>query len=495
MNEQNGNKSSLSSKRPTATRRVQFGPKTVIREVSPDENTPIQVQEQVITPAAPLRHGVHSGKAEAKAKAEAEAEARAKAEAKAKAEAEAKAKAEAEARAKAKAAAKEETAAKTKATEKQVEKASADSEAKQKKKRRRKTVVRVILRTLLVIFTLIALLAAGLCMVMNKAFNGPSETARDVLTMSMLESSGMKWVPALFIGEDKVEEIRSANKNADVLPEEQSDPTQIVIERDTISGEKSDLWKDYPDGIRIVEISGDTYNAHLMMIRDPSTVYLATSTKSGFKRSVPGTRINKQIVTEGAVAAINGGAFFDNGTSSPEVGSTPCGLVLSGGKVVWDDGNDDYHGFVGFNNDDILVVAQNMTAAQAKELGIRDGCAFGPVLLMNGTVNEEAYNANSGYNPRTAIGQTADGTVLFLCIDGRQTGSLGGTYADATDILVEYGAVNACNLDGGSSSVMLYKDVQGRYGDAGQIVMINSYSLLQEEPRKMPTFFMVRPGK
>ena len=134
-----------------------------------------------------------------------------------------------------------------------------------------------------------------------------------------------------------------------------------------------------------------------------------------------------------------------------------------------------------------------MTAAQAQELNIRDGCCFGPVLIINGSINEDVYNANSGYNPRTAIGQRADGSVIFLCIDGRQAGSLGGTYADIINIMVEFGAVNACNLDGGSSTVMLYRDMQGRYGEPGQVQMINNYSLLQEKPRKMPTFFMVRP--
>ena len=89
--------------------------------------------------------------------------------------------------------------------------------------------------------------------------------------------------------------------------------------------------------------------------------------------------------------------------------------------------------------------------------------------------------------------------MIFLCIDGRQAGSLGGSYADTIDILVEFGAVNACNLDGGSSTVMLYKDTQGLYGDDvkhwdNDIAMINNYSLLQKEPRRMPTFFMVRPG-
>ena len=95
----------------------------------------------------------------------------------------------------------------------------------------------------------------------------------------------------------------------------------------------------------------------------------------------------------------------------------------------------------------------------------------------------------SGVNPRTAIGQRADGAVIFVCIDGRQASSLGGTYADIIDVMVEFGAVNACNLDGGSSTVMLYRDPE-----SGEVSMVNSYSLLQEEPRRMPTFFMVRPG-
>ena len=134
------------------------------------------------------------------------------------------------------------------------------------------------------------------------------------------------------------------------------------------------------------------------------------------------------------------------------------------------------------------------SVGQAMELGIRDGCCFGPVLVMDGAINEEAYNSNSGFNPRTAIGQRSDGTVLFVCIDGRQAGSLGGTYKDIIDIMTEYGAVNACNLDGGSSTVMLYKDTCGKMGEKDEVHMINNYSLLQEEPRRMPTFFMVRPG-
>ena len=347
------------------------------------------------------------------------------------------------------------------------------------KKTRR--ILRFFLRTLLTILTVAAVLVVGLCMILDEVFNGPSETARNRLTMSLLEASATKWVPAVFLGSDRVDQIQA--KVAADLPDGQSDPSQVIIRTDSPLG--SDEWTGHPDGLRVEEVSGDTYNAYVMLIRDPSRVYLCPSSRS-YARSKPGTRITKQIETEGAAAAINGGAFFDNGTISPEVGSVPCGLVVSEGEILWDDGSS-YYGFAGFNEDDILVVSKTMSAYEAKEARIRDGCCYGPVLIMNSAINEEAYNTNSGYNPRTAIGQRADGAVILLCIDGRQAGSLGATYADIIDVMVEYGAVNACNLDGGSSTVMLLRD------ENGAVQTVNNVSLLQEEPRRMPTFFMVRP--
>ena len=359
-----------------------------------------------------------------------------------------------------------------------------------KKSNAGKVVLTIVLRSLLVIFTIVAIAVGGLCVTLNVIFNGPSPSARDVLTMSLLEASATKWVPGLFIGQDKVEEIR-ARVDAP-LPEDFSNASQVIITSGT-SADTSDEWENYPDGIRIESISGDTYNAHVMIVRDPSSVYLATSSDR-FSTSIPGARITAQIEVEGAIAGVNAGAFNDDGTANSYVGSCPIGMVISEGKIVWDDGQN-YEGFVGFNEDNILVVANSMDKTRAKELKIRDGCCFGPVLIMNGVVNQVEYSANSGYNPRTALGQRADGAVIFVCIDGRQVGSLGGTYTDLINIMVEYGAVNACNLDGGSSTVMLYRDTEGRYGEAGEVVMINNYSLLQEKPRLMPTFFMVRPAE
>ena len=364
---------------------------------------------------------------------------------------------------------------------------------KKKKKKGSGLFGRIVRRFFLVLFTVIALILVAACLALNLIFNGPSPAARDVLTMSLLEPSGTKWIPGLFMDAETLDSIRTREDSN--LTDEFSNTSEIVINKDAAISTGTDEWANSPDGIRFESHSGDTYNAHIMIVRDPSKVYLGTSTEN-FSTSIPGTRINDQIETDGAIAGVNAGAFFDNGTSDPSVGSVPEGLVYSKGACKWTTGSppNGIKGFAGFNKDNILVVAQdNLSKAQAEELNIRDGCCFGPVLIMNGEINQEAYNSNSGWNPRTAVGQRKDGAVVFVCIDGRQAGSMGGTYKDVIDIMIEYGVVNACNMDGGSSSIMVYRDTYGLFGEAGTVQVINSYSLLQERPRKMPTFWMVAP--
>ena len=364
---------------------------------------------------------------------------------------------------------------------------------KKKKKKGSGLFGRIVRRFFLVLFTVIALILVAACLAASLIFNGPSPAARDILTMTLLEPSGTKWIPGLFMDAQTLDSIRARDDSN--LKDEFSNASEIVINKDTAISAGVDEWANYPDGIRFESHSGDTYNAHIMIVRDPSKVFLGTSTEN-FSTSIPGTRIDDQIETDGAIAGVNAGAFFDNGTSDPAVGSVPEGLVYSKGVCKWTTGSppNGIKGFAGFNKDNILVVAQdNLSKAQAEELNIRDGCCFGPVLIMNGEINQEAYNSNSGWNPRTAVGQRKDGAVVFVCIDGRQAGSAGGTYKDVIDIMIEYGVVNACNMDGGSSSIMVYRDTYGLFGEAGTVQVINSYSLLQERPRKMPTFWMVAP--
>ena len=371
--------------------------------------------------------------------------------------------------------------------------------AKQSKKKKKKgsgAFGRFVRRFFLMLFTIIILAFVALCLVLNLFFNGPSPAARNVLTMALTEASATKWVPGVFMDAELVESIRTGDTSI-TMEESVTDISKVVIQTGS-SLSATNEWEKYPDGIRFEDYAGDTYNAHIMIVRDPAQVGMGLSTTEGFSTARPGKRIT-EFMNENAnvIAAVNAGAFNDDGTASSVVGSCPLGLVMSDGKCVWTSGKQPgLEGFAGFNKDNILVVsATNLSQSQAETMGIRDGCCFGPALIINGEVNMAAYNNNSGFNPRTCIGQRADGAVIFICVDGRQPSSLGATYADLIDIMQEYGAVNACNMDGGSSSVMMYRDANGIYGEAGQVIMMNNYSLLQSEPRRMPNYWVVRSAQ
>lgn len=83
--------------------------------------------------------------------------------------------------------------------------------------------------------------------------------------------------------------------------------------------------------------------------------------------------------------------------------------------------------------------------------------------------------AGTSRQPRTAVGATADGKLILLVCDGRNMrGSAGFTLAELADKLIELGAVDAVNLDGGGSSTMVGSDgkVLNRPSDTGSAEVI-----------------------
>ena len=244
-----------------------------------------------------------------------------------------------------------------------------------------------------------------------------------------------------------------------------------------------------PGNIQIETIERENYTGTVMLIEDPSRVFLGTSTSEAFSKDIPGKRINEMFdVYPEAIAAVNAGAFFDDGTASAAVGSYPLGLTVSNGKIVWSQAQGiapGIEGFVGFNSDDKLVVLDhNLTPEEAETLDIRDGVGMGPALIIDREVLPAA-ETNSGYNPRTAIGQKEDGTVILLCINGRVANSLGATYGDVANEMMTYGAESACLLQGGSATGMMCRMA------GGDTKLISDLSLGQNQPRRLPTYWMV----
>lgn len=225
----------------------------------------------------------------------------------------------------------------------------------------------------------------------------------------------------------------------------------------------------------LTDVSGSSFHGKLLKIKDPSRVYLGVS--GSFGKTDEGKQVKAMAAEYGAYAAINAGGFEDpDGIGN---GGTPLGIVISQGKLLWGDLNETYD-LIGFDKDNVLH-AGSMTGKQAVDLGIRDAVSYSPILISDGKSVLNETESNDYRMPHTAIGQTADGTVLLLVIEGRQADSLGATYQDIIDIMLENGAVTAANLTGGSCSHMICNDE-----------MVTA-SPSMYGPRKLPDCWLVAP--
>lgn len=362
----------------------------------------------------------------------------------------------------------------------------------------RKISLRTILgRIALSLGTVLVLAVFSLLALCNTIANGPSPTVRNLLVLSAMQASATKWAPGLFLDDSVVEQIvadsQVISKDAISLDEY----TAQQKENAAASGETGtvDEWADAQDGMKLEFISGSTYKAYVLLVKDPARVYVGTS--SDYKSGKTGARIFDIAAREDAAAVINGGEFYDVGGQG--TGDNPIGLTYSKGSCVWNDGY--RRTFIGFDKDNNMVVSEKMTYKEAETLGIRDAVCFqtGNVLIDHDDDEIHLYYAdsNTGTAQRTAIGQRADGTVILLVTDGRSASSLGATHNDVIDIMVSYGAITAAMLDGGSSSLMYYENYYTKYGvdestlDQYQLKgLVNKYTAFTN-PRRIPTYFVV----
>lgn len=286
-------------------------------------------------------------------------------------------------------------------------------------------------------------------------FYGPISAFREFWITSAMTTMNHQYLATLIYSDSYIKKVLANNSIIEVG--EISDPDQISFRHYTTGiyrneYEKEILVKDSDNDLyKLISISGNGYQGFLVAIYDPSRVFIATTAYLG-KRGESILTVSKR---EGAIIAMNAGGFYDPDWNSN--GAVPHGTVISKGKVV-----SDYQdaqmggGFIGFTDEHKLVLG-NMSKEKALAVGYRDAIEFGPFLIVNGKRSFIQGNGGWGIAPRTAIGQRKDGIVLFLVINGRLANSIGADMVDLTDIMERYGAYNAANLDGGSSSELVIK--------------------------------------
>ena len=284
---------------------------------------------------------------------------------------------------------------------------------------------------------------------------GPWNGFRDWLVTTAMTTMNHQYFATWFYDDETIDYVLSRNKviesstpsNPDLIEIKDYDEEEeeIVYANEY---ERQVLEKDPGnDDYKIIDIKGNGYEGYLAVIYDPSRVHTVVTSKLG----VRGEYLVDMAKRSNALVAINGGGFVDPNFNSN--GSTPLGITISNGEVKTSASYGGAGGIIGFTEDDKLVLGK-YSLSQAQSMGIRDCVTFGPFLIVDGVSSEVLGNGGWGDAPRTAIGQRKDGIVLFLVLDGRRAGMMGADMDDLIEIMENYGAYNAANLDGGTSSVM-----------------------------------------
>ena len=257
-----------------------------------------------------------------------------------------------------------------------------------------------------------------------------------------------KW----FYSEKEIKAVM--DKNYIVESGESTDESLIEIKK-TVKYkneyERQILEHEEGEQYKVIKLEVAGMPAYLAAVYDPTSIKVEVTNQLGSM----GEYVTKMAERNGALLAVNGGGFMDPGGSS--WGGTPTGITISEGEIVT---NNEYGlavdtgGLIGFNQKGTLMLLKNITAREALKRGINNAVSWGPFLIVNGVSSQISGNGGWGIGARTAIGQRADGVVLFLVVDSNASRTLGATMGDLTTIMERYGAINAANLDGGTSSLM-----------------------------------------
>lgn len=312
-------------------------------------------------------------------------------------------------------------------------------------KKKKKNVKKVLL--VLVILAIIGVSTGGFLLY------GPYSGFRDWLITTAMTTMTHQYFATWFYDDETIKASLAKNKVEEV---NEITNTNTIVINNTVEEtvyeneyERAVLEKDHNnDDYKIIEINGKGYSGYLAVIYDPSRIKTVYTKKLG----TSGQYLKQMAKDNDALIAINGGGFEDPNFNSN--GADPLGITFSGGKLITSKTWRGTGGLIGFTEDNKLVLGK-MTVKQAQEMKVRDGVTFGPFLIINGKKSTILGNGGWGTAPRTAIGQRKDGIVLFLVIDGRTVTKPGANMNDLIEIMENYGAYNAANLDGGTSSAMV----------------------------------------
>ena len=277
-------------------------------------------------------------------------------------------------------------------------------------------------------------------------YYGPFKKVKTTVVGAAMTTISLQWLATSFLSDEKIKQIMSQQKVEPIVQDNLNDAnSDIKIEA------KNDT------SIERYAIRGKRFKGSILVISDPTRLKVGYSRKLGHEGEVT-SEIAKN---NNALAAINGGGFSDGlpGSLWTGTGANPEGIIMTGGKIVYNDiTNENEKGnVIALTKSGKLLVGPH-SIKDMKKIGVTEAVSFGPAIIVNGKKTINSGDGGWGIAPRTAIAQRKDGAIILIVIDGRQLNSLGATLREVQDELYEFGAYNAANLDGGSSSTLYYND-------------------------------------
>ena len=293
-------------------------------------------------------------------------------------------------------------------------------------------------------------------------FYGPFENVKATITGMLWNSFTKQPIAKAFLSQEAIQRILGDGYSIKNLSTEDVKMLDFNVH--------------HTDKTELYDIESTNFNGKLLIVEDPTRIKVGYSSQLNKAGEVTSSIAKRN----GAIAAINAGGFVDTQWSG--TGGTPLGMVIHEGKYVSGklDNNNIKRDTIAFTEDGMLIVGKH-TQNDLKKYKVKEAISFGPPLVVNGKPTISNGDGGWGISPRTAIGQREDGSVLLLVIDGRSVKSFGATLKEVQDILIKYGAVNAANLDGGSSTTMYYD---------GKVINTPSDALGE---RSVASVFMVMP--
>ncbi len=269
---------------------------------------------------------------------------------------------------------------------------------------------------------------------------GPYRNFREWLISTAMSTMNHQYLATWFMSDTEINEIM---KSLEVVNNENSELNVIELPKE--EEQVSETPKE--NKINVDRITGSNYVGFVMTVSDPSKIKFVDSRKKNM-----GTKLSEICKTHDAIAGINASGFDDpDGCGMGHVLNEPA---IIDRKLLYGSPNTRMS-LIGLTEQGELVLGK-YTYQEAMDIGIVSGLQFGPFIIVNGHKQIQKANAG-GLHPRMAIGQKKDGTMIFVCIDGRQPGySIGATQLELQNIFEKYDAYNAANLDGGSSATMYY---------------------------------------